>query len=111
MSSRSRADSLITDLARATRDSEMALSHTESDLLDERTRALVVIGAAVCADSPTHTFNSLVTAAKKAGVTDEEILGVLVTVAPVAGESCVVAVTPRISKAIGYDVERAMEYG
>jgi alkylhydroperoxidase/carboxymuconolactone decarboxylase family protein YurZ len=83
----------------------------EGGLLDERTRALVLIAAAVCADSPTHTFTSLVTAARKAGVSDEEILGVLLSVAPSAGESRVVAVTPRISKALGYDVLQAMEYG
>lgn len=111
MSPNSKADSLITNLAQTTRDSELVASPTEDGLLDEGTRALVVIAAAICTDSPTPTFTSLVTAARKAGVTDEEILGVLLTVAPAAGESRVVAVTPRISKALGYDVQRALEYG
>lgn len=106
-----RAEDLIARLAQATRDSEVPSSPAASDLLDERTRALVVIAAAVCADSPTHTFTSLVASAREAGVTEEEVLGVLLTVAPAAGESLVVTVTPRISKALGYDVERAMEYG
>jgi len=79
--------------------------------LDDRTRSLVVIGAAVCSDSPTRTFMSLVATAQRAGATDQEILGVLFAVAPSAGESRLVSVAPRISKALGYDVYRAFESG
>lgn len=106
-----KADSLIATLAQAARNSELVPTLPKGGTLDERTRALVVIAAAVCADSPAHTLMSLVNTARKAGATDEEILGVLLTVAPSAGESRVVAMTPRISKALGYDVEQAMEYG
>ncbi|HET9259071.1 MAG TPA: carboxymuconolactone decarboxylase family protein [Acidimicrobiia bacterium] len=109
MSRNAKADNRIIELDEATRAATRL--PTEVGSLDDRTRALVVIAAAVCADSPTHTFTSLVTSAREAGVTEEEILGVLLTVGPVAGESRVVAVTPRVSKALGYDVERAMEYG
>lgn len=83
----------------------------ESEYLDERTRALVVLAAAVCSDSSTRTLTSLVKSALQAGVTEEQVLGVLFTVAPAAGESRVVAVTPRISKALGYDIHQVFERG
>lgn len=111
MSPNPKADVLISTLAQAAKNSELASTHSEAGNLDERTRALVVIAAAVCADSPTQTLTSLVHTARKAGATDDEVLGVLLTVAPSAGESRLVAMTPRISKALGYDVELAMEYG
>ena len=79
--------------------------------LDPRTRALVVLGAAICTGSPTRTFKVLVTSALEAGATDEEVLGVLFAVAPSAGESRVVAMTPKVSKALGYDVDDAFERG
>jgi hypothetical protein len=40
-----------------------------------------------------------------AGARDEEIVGVLATVAAIVGSARVVAVAPRLALAIGYDVE------
>lgn len=107
----SNAERLIAKLAERMRDFGLGSSSAESDVLGDHTRALVVIAAAICADSPTSTFISFVNAARKAGATDEEILGVLLSVGPLVGESRVVAATPRISKALGYDVAQAMEFG
>lgn len=112
MSPSTKAKQLFEQLTRASKHgtSETGNSTAEPRLLDEHTRALVVIGAAVCSDSPTRTFKDLVTSARKAGATDEEILGVLFAVAPAAGGSRVVSVAPRLSKAIGYDVVHALEH-
>jgi alkylhydroperoxidase/carboxymuconolactone decarboxylase family protein YurZ len=78
-------------------------------LLDARTRALVVIGAAVCTNAATIEIESYVASAKEAGATDEEILGALFAVAPAAGESQLVTMTPRVSQALGYDIDEAFE--
>jgi alkylhydroperoxidase/carboxymuconolactone decarboxylase family protein YurZ len=80
-----------------------------ADRLDRRTRALVRIGAAVCGAAPTPTFERLVTEARDANATDDEILGAFLCVAPVVGEPRVVTATPRISLAMGYDLNRAFE--
>lgn len=78
--------------------------------LDSRTRALVVIGAAVCTDAPTKIFQSLVRSAFQAGATAEEVLGSFLAVAPAAGGPRVVAVAPKIALALGYDVDAAFEH-
>jgi 4-carboxymuconolactone decarboxylase len=87
-------------------------SHQTSDLeyLDARTRALVGIGAAVCTDAPSKTFQSLVDSALRAGATAEEVVGALLAVAPAAGGPRVVAVAPKIAMALGYDVDAAFEF-
>ena len=109
MSPNPRAEQLMDELDMATR---LVVSEKKSESghpLDDHTRALVVIGAALCSNSPTNRLRSLVEMAKTAGATEEEILGVLLAVAPAAGESRLVTVVPRISKALGYDVDRALE--
>lgn len=96
--------------AAASGTTDQAAGH-DSKVLDARTHALVVLGAAVCADSPTPTFKAVVSSALNAGATEEEILGVLFAVAPAAGETRLVSVTPRLSKALGYDIDEAFERG
>lgn len=86
-------------------------SYETSDVkyLDNRTRALVAIGAAICADAPTKTFQSLVDSALQAGATAEEVVGALLAVAPAAGGPRVVTVAPKIALALGYDIDQAFE--
>lgn len=111
MSPNAKVKHLFKRLTRAAEDgaTEIERGKTDEELLDDRTRALVIIGAAVCSESSTRTFKSLVDSARRAGATEDEILGVLLAVAPAAGESCLVSVAPRVSKALGYDVYRAFE--
>lgn len=89
--------------------SERAASDTNAKFLDDKTRALVSIGAAVCVDAATPTLQLLVTWALASGATEDEILGALLEVAAAAGESRIVAVTPRLSLALGYDIDEALE--
>jgi hypothetical protein len=44
-----------------------------------------------------------------AGVTSEEMLGVLMAVAPTIGTARVVTNTPTLALALGYDVDAALE--
>jgi alkylhydroperoxidase/carboxymuconolactone decarboxylase family protein YurZ len=77
--------------------------------LDDRTSALVQIGAAVCCSASASVLSDLVRQARDAGSSDSDILGAFLSVAAVAGEPMVVKVAPRISLALGYDVDRAFE--
>jgi len=81
----------------------------EVKYLDARTLALVIVGAAVCTDAPTKTFQALVGSALQAGATFEEVIGTMLAVAPSAGEPRIVAVAPKIALALGYDVDNAFE--
>jgi alkylhydroperoxidase/carboxymuconolactone decarboxylase family protein YurZ len=89
--------------------SERGLSDENAKFLDDRTRALVSIAAAVCVDAATPTLQLLVTWALASGATEDEVLGAFLAVAAAAGESRIVAVTPRLSLALGYDVDDALE--
>ncbi|HEY6635866.1 MAG TPA: carboxymuconolactone decarboxylase family protein [Acidimicrobiia bacterium] len=79
--------------------------------LDSRTQALTRIGAAVCEGAPDSMFVGLVSEARSAGATDEEVLGVLLCVAALAGEARLVAAIPGISNALDYDIDGAFENG
>jgi len=81
----------------------------DAHFLDDRTRALVSIGAAVCSDASTPTLQQLVTWALESGATEDEILGAFLAVGAAAGEALIVSITPRLSLALGYDVDEALE--
>ena len=73
-------------------------------VLDVRTRALVCLGALISLGAPTTSYRCAVEAAYSAGATDEEIVGVLSTVAPVIGLARTVHAAPGLALALGYDV-------
>lgn len=73
-------------------------------MLDARTRALVGLGALMSLGAPTTSYRCAVEAAYAAGATDEEILGVLSTIAPTIGLARTVAAAPGLALALGYDV-------
>jgi alkylhydroperoxidase/carboxymuconolactone decarboxylase family protein YurZ len=77
--------------------------------VDDRTEALVRLAALVAAGAPSSAYRNVVEPAIAAGATVEELVGVLLAVAPTVGLSRVVLATPRLSAAIGYDVESALE--
>jgi alkylhydroperoxidase/carboxymuconolactone decarboxylase family protein YurZ len=68
-----------------------------------RLAALVALGAT--SEAYRHTAGQ----ARTAGATDEEILGVLLAVAPTVGLARVVAATPGVALAMGYDIDAALE--
>ena len=68
-------------------------------LNDERSIALLTVGAA------TVSLRCDVERAHAAGITEEEIVGVLFSIAPAVGPARVVAGATRLALARGYDVE------
>lgn len=77
------------------------LQNIESSGLDPRTHALVRLASLVSVGAPAASFDWQVALAREAGVSDDDIAGVLVAVAPTAGFPRVVAAAPEILRLLG----------
>lgn len=73
--------------------------------LDAKAHALVGLGALLSADAATVSVRMMVDVAYRAGATEDEIVGVLLAIAPAVGHARTVAVAPRLALALGYDVD------
>ena len=76
--------------------------------LDPKTAALVRVGALGAIGAPGVCLEWGTTWALAQGATDDEITGVLLAIAPVAGLGRVTAAVPDVAAALGYDVEAAL---
>jgi alkylhydroperoxidase/carboxymuconolactone decarboxylase family protein YurZ len=77
----------------------------EKSGLDERTFALVKIASLIAIEAPPASYMWQVGMAIEAGVTPEDILGVLRAVAPQVGGPKVVAAAPEIMLALGLSLD------
>jgi alkylhydroperoxidase/carboxymuconolactone decarboxylase family protein YurZ len=66
---------------------------------------LVRLGALLALGAATTSLRATVERAKLAGATDDEIVGVLIAVAPAVGQARVVSTAPKLATAIGYQLE------
>jgi len=73
-------------------------------VLVPKVERLVRLGALLALGAATSSLRSTVERAREAGASDEEIVGVLVAVAPAIGLARVVSSAPRLASAIGYDI-------
>jgi 4-carboxymuconolactone decarboxylase len=80
-----------------------------SAVLDDRTAALARLAALIAVDADTPAYQCEVRAAISAGASPEEITEVLVVVARVAGSALVMSAAPKLSLALGYDVDDGLE--
>jgi 4-carboxymuconolactone decarboxylase len=76
-------------------------------LLDARTAELARVAAAATG-APAACLEWSVTRALAAGATEDEITGVLLAIAPVAGLGRVVSAVPGLAIGLGYDIETAL---
>ena len=86
----------------------LGLGLPASRCLDPKTAALVRVAALVAAGSPGVCLEWSTTRALAAGATEDEITGVLLAVAPVAGLGRVTGAVPDVAAALGYDVAAAL---
>lgn len=100
----------------ALNDDDLISSLTGSDAanlaasgLDSRAHALVRIGALLAADAASPSYASVVRLAERAGVSAQEIVGVLVAVAPHIGIARTVSAAPELALALGFDVDDVIE--
>jgi len=87
----------------------LSVSLAAAPVLDPKIAALAQIGALVGIGSPTACLQWSTAQALAAGATEDEITGVLLAVAPVAGLGRVVGAVTDVAAALGYDVEAALE--
>jgi 4-carboxymuconolactone decarboxylase len=77
--------------------------HVRASGLDSKSCALVRLGALVALDAACVSYLWAVQSALAAGATTDEVVGVLMAVAPVTGVARVVAAAREVALALGYD--------
>jgi alkylhydroperoxidase/carboxymuconolactone decarboxylase family protein YurZ len=87
----------------------MQLGNIDASGLDPKTHALVRLGALVALDAAPASYQWSASMALASGATVDEIVGVLIAVAPTVGLARVVSAAPEIAVAIGYDIDAALE--
>jgi len=78
-------------------------------MLDDRTRRLVILGALIAIDAGSAAIDAAVAAAFGAGATAEDVVDVLLAVAPAVGTARVVTAAPFVAASVGYDLDGAFE--
>jgi alkylhydroperoxidase/carboxymuconolactone decarboxylase family protein YurZ len=71
--------------------------------------ALLQLAALVALGASDESFRAIGSVARAAGATDDDLLDVLLAVAPTVGLVRVVAATPGLALAAGYDIDAALE--
>ncbi len=77
--------------------------------LDDKTRALVRLGALIATTAGPTAYKRIVDAALAAGATTEEVIATLIAVAPTVGLAHLVAATIGLAHGLGYDIDAALE--
>jgi 4-carboxymuconolactone decarboxylase len=80
-----------------------------SDVLDDRTSSLARLAALIVADADPPAYQREVANAINAGASPEQITGVLLAIARVAGSTLVMSAAPKLALALGYDVDAGLE--
>ena len=92
---------------------EEILSSSSANLvastLDAKAHALVRIGALIAIDVEPPAYMWTLEAARRAGATDNEIVGCLLAVLPTLGVARIVSAAPKLGLAMGFDVATALE--
>ncbi len=77
--------------------------------LDTRSAALLRLGSLIAAGSAGPTWQRHISEALDAGLSFDEVVGSLLVLAPGIGLERVVTVAPPLARALGYDVDAALE--
>lgn len=83
----------------------------ESDVIDQRTTALVRLAALIGLDADAPAYQREVRCALDAGATPEQVTAVLLALARVTGSALVMSAAPKLAMALGYDVDAGLEDG
>jgi alkylhydroperoxidase/carboxymuconolactone decarboxylase family protein YurZ len=77
--------------------------------LDDKTSALVLIGALIAQGAEPRAFDAAVASAVAAGAVPDEVVDTLLAVSATVGVARVVSATPALAGALGYDIDAAFE--
>jgi alkylhydroperoxidase/carboxymuconolactone decarboxylase family protein YurZ len=81
----------------------------DASRLDAKTHALVKLAALLAVGAAQSSYNDGVERALAAGASLDEIVGLLIAIAPSVGLGRVVSAAPELGLALGYDVDAALE--
>ena len=98
----------IIDEGFVTSEAGLGLDPATTSALDVKTAALLQVGACAAIGSPPMCLEWSTTQALAQGATEDEIIAVLLAIAPVAGLGRVTGAVPGMAAALGYDVETAL---
>ena len=87
----------------------LRLGPAATSALDPKTAALLQVGVSVAIGSPAVCLEWSTGRALAAGASEDEIAGVLLAIASVAGLGRIVAAAPEVATALGYDIAAALE--
>ena len=92
---------------------EEVLSNDRANLtastLDAKAHALVRLGALIAIDAETAAYMWTLEAARRAGASDDELVGCLLAAMPTLGVARIVSAAPKLGLAMGFDVASALE--
>ena len=88
-------------------DAVFAGTGDEMPQLGDKSDALVRFAALVASDSAAASYQWAITAALAAGVTDDEVVGALIAVAPIVGVARIVSAAAMVARALGYELDLA----
>jgi 4-carboxymuconolactone decarboxylase len=77
--------------------------------LEPKAHALVRLGALIAVDPNSPAYMCTVESARRAGVSEDELVGCLLALLPTLGVARVVSAAPQLGLALGYDVMAALE--
>ena len=80
-----------------------------SDQLEERDRCISRVAAITAHDGPVQTFRWTIGDALDAGITPDEIVGVMLAIAPLVGIARIVDTAPKVALALDYDLDADLE--
>jgi 4-carboxymuconolactone decarboxylase len=87
----------------------MGQNTIEASGLDPKTHAMVRLAALLAVDAAPSSYNASAELALASGASLDEIVGILIAVAPTIGLGRVVSAAPDLGLALGYDVDAALE--
>jgi alkylhydroperoxidase/carboxymuconolactone decarboxylase family protein YurZ len=92
---------------------EEVLSNDRANLtastLDAKAHALVRLGALIAIDAEAPAYMWTLQAARRAGASDDELVGCLLAGLPTLGVARIVSAAPKLGLAMGFDVASALE--
>jgi 4-carboxymuconolactone decarboxylase len=92
---------------------EEVLSNDRANLtastLDAKAHALVRLGALIAIDAEAPAYMWTLEAARRAGASDDELVGCLLAALPMLGVARIVSAAPKLGLAMGFDVASALE--
>ena len=80
------------------------ITDLDNSELGDKTRALVRLAALIATESAAPSYQWAIGVALAAGVTEDEVAGVLMSVGPIVGVARVASAAPVLASALGYEL-------